>query len=76
MLVQAPQGTPVLGIGHVICEYQKDQTVLLGFLSVIMLFLGVAACHMVVFLPYKGNPVKINLLFKCIKLKVFFIIAE
>lgn len=30
MLVQAPLGTPILGKDLVICNYPKDQTVLLG----------------------------------------------
>ncbi|CAA6672097.1 unnamed protein product [Spirodela intermedia] len=70
-----PSGTPIQGKGVIICQYPSDQTVLLGSLSIISLFISMLLGFVSVFYPYKGKSVPTEVLFRSTTLLVFFTIA-
>ncbi|KAJ9702261.1 hypothetical protein PVL29_004143 [Vitis rotundifolia] len=67
-----PSGTPTVGTGVIICKYQSDYTILLGFLSLGFLAASSAAGLGSVFYPYKGKSIPYNALFRNTTFTIFF----
>uniref|UniRef100_F6H2X2 Uncharacterized protein n=1 Tax=Vitis vinifera TaxID=29760 RepID=F6H2X2_VITVI len=67
-----PSGTPTVGTGVIICKYQSDHTILLGFLSFGFLAASSAAGLGSVFYPFKGKSIPYNALFRNTTFTIFF----
>ncbi|PKI47352.1 uncharacterized protein LOC116188292 [Punica granatum] len=70
-----PNGTPIPGKDVVICKYQSDPTVYLGYLSVIFLIASSVTGYLSLFYPYNGKSVPHHALFENNILFIFFHIA-
>ncbi|KAF4367457.1 hypothetical protein CsatB_027677 [Cannabis sativa] len=68
-------GTPVPGIGVVMCKYPSDPTVVLGYLSLAFLLVSTVFGLWSLFYPYKGKSIPQGALFRSTTFMVFFNIA-
>ncbi|KAA0038772.1 hypothetical protein IC582_007158 [Cucumis melo] len=68
-------GTPIPGKGLVVCKYQSDPTVALGFLSFLFLLASSFAGYLSLFYPYEGKSVPRGAFFKSSSFSAFFNIA-
>uniref|UniRef100_A0A5B6YYD0 Uncharacterized protein n=1 Tax=Davidia involucrata TaxID=16924 RepID=A0A5B6YYD0_DAVIN len=68
-------GKPIEGKGVVICKYQSDPTVLLGYLSAAFLVVSSAVGYFSVFYPYKGKSIPQAALFRNCTFAAFFNVA-
>ncbi|KAJ7958682.1 putative Transmembrane protein [Quillaja saponaria] len=69
--IKPSAGTPIVGKGVVICKYQSDPTVALGYASFGFLVASTVAGFLSTFYPYKGKSVPSAALFKSKSLVIF-----